>query len=170
MIREADILLVEDNRTDAELIAEALKESGIPHRLDLATDGAEALEVLAGPEKPHLVLLDLNLPKKSGLDVLREIKQNAHLCAIPVVILTNSESAKDVVACYESFCSAYIRKPLHFEDWVATLNCMTHFFFEVVTLTVGSLPKRRGCCHLAEPLTRRPPPPSTGKRKKGRKK
>ena len=98
MSGEVDILLVEDNRTDAELIAEALKEADLPHRLDLATDGVEAIEVLAGPEKPHLILLDLNLPKKSGLDVLREIKQDATLCSIPVVILTNSKSK-----CFSNF-------------------------------------------------------------------
>jgi len=170
---KVSVLLVEDSRTDAELIAEALKDSKLPHRLDLATDGIAALKYLADNDRPHLILLDLNLPKKSGLEVLREIKQDTDLCIIPVVILTNSESKKDVTQCYESFCTTYIRKPLHFEDWVATLNCLSHFLFRVATLPHESpLLKRRGCLVSAwvEPRSSRRPPPKKKRAKKRAKK
>jgi len=170
---EVHILLVEDSRTDAELIAEALKDSKLPHRLELATDGTTALEVLAKGVKPHLIFLDLNLPKKSGLEVLREIRQDSNLCTIPVIILTNSESKKDVAQCYESFCTSYIRKPLHFEDWVSTLNCVSHFLFRVATLPHESpLPKRRGCLMnvRVEPRSSRRPPSKKRRSKKKAKK
>jgi len=167
---EVHILLVEDSSTDAELIAEALKDTKLPHRLELATDGTTALEVLAKGIKPHLILLDLNLPKKSGLEVLREIRQSNSLCTIPVIILTNSHSKSDVIQCYESFCTTYLRKPLHFEDWVATLNCLSHFLLRVATLPHESpLPKRRGCLVnvRVEPRSSvRPPPPAKKKRAK----
>lgn len=165
---KVNILLVEDSSTDAELIAEALKDTKLPHRLDLATDGVAALAFLADHDKPHVILLDLNLPKKSGLEVLREVKQDTSLCTIPVIVLTNSESKKDVTQCYESFCTTYIRKPLHFEDWVSTLNCLSHFLFRVATLPHESpLPKRRGCLmHVrVEPRSSRRPPPKRKRRK-----
>lgn len=156
MSDQVEILLVEDNRTDAELVAEALKDSGLPHRLDIATDGVEALEVLkTEQDKPHIVLLDLNLPKKSGIEVLAEIKRDPNIRAIPVVILTNSESRVDVVRCYDNHCTSYIRKPLLFGDWVATLNCLTHFLLRVATLPQESpLAKHRGCL-LCGPPSRR---------------
>jgi chemotaxis family two-component system response regulator Rcp1 len=164
------IMLIEDSRTDAELVAEALKDSKLPHQLELATDGITALEILAKGIKPHVILLDLNLPKKSGLEVLREIRQNNSLCAIPVVILTNSHSKSDVIQCYESFCTTYIRKPLHFEDWIAVLNCLSHFLFRVATLPRESpLSKRRGCLmHVrVEPRSSMNPPlPKAKKRTK----
>lgn len=169
---KVNILLVEDSRTDAELIAEALKDSGLPHRLDLATDGIAALAFLADNDRPHAILLDLNLPKKSGLEVLREIKQDTNLCMTPVVILTNSESKKDVTQCYESFCTTYLRKPLLFEDWVSTLNCLSHFLFRVATLPhEAPLPKRRGCLINVrdEPRSSRRPPAKKRTNRKAKK-
>ncbi len=132
---EADILLVEDNRTDAELIAEALKDSGLSLRLDIITDGAEALRALkTEPEKPHLVLLDLNLPKKSGLDVLRAMKRSPKLSLIPVIILTNSKSKEDVNQCYRAHCNAYIRKPIGFDALLATIESTIRFWLRTATL------------------------------------
>lgn len=131
----ADILLVEDNRTDAELIAEALKDSGLSHRLDIITDGAEALRVLKKEtDKPHLILLDLNLPRKSGLEVLRVMKRSPKLSLIPVVILTNSKSKDDVAKCYRAHCNAYIRKPIGFDALLATIESTIRFWLRTATL------------------------------------
>jgi len=131
---EADILLVEDNRTDAELIAEALKDSGLSHRLDIVTDGAEAIKVLKEPEKPHLVLLDLNLPKKSGLEVLKVMKRSPKLSLIPTIILTNSKSKEDVAKCYRAHCNAYIRKPIGFDALLTVIESTIRFWLRTATL------------------------------------
>lgn len=131
---EADILLVEDNRTDAELIAEALKDSGLSHRLDIVTDGAEALKALKEPDKPHLVLLDLNLPKKSGIEVLRHMKRSPKLSLIPVIILTNSKSRDDVVRAYRAHCNAYVRKPIGFDALLAVIESTIRFWLRTATV------------------------------------
>lgn len=131
--REAHILLVEDDRVYADLIREALKDSNLPHRLDLATDGDEALDLL--PRLlPHLVLLDLNLPRKSGLEVLQEMQMDPALKSIPVIVMTNSRSQDDVVRCYEHNCNAYIRKPLGFEGLLHTFSTTGKFWFNVAEL------------------------------------
>jgi two-component system, chemotaxis family, response regulator Rcp1 len=148
---EVNILLVEDNRTDAELIAEALKDSQIQHHLELASDGEQAMEYLYREDyKPHLVLLDLNLPKKSGLEVLKEIRRDPFLRPTPVIILTNSRSQDDVVRSYSSFCNAYIRKPLGFEGLLATIRSTGRFWFGTATLP-----------GLTEPMDPKSNPPSS---------
>jgi len=135
MNRHANILLVEDNQTDAELIGEALKDSNIPHSLSVASNGEEAMRILnSTSELPDLVLLDLNLPKLSGIEVLQEIKNSIHLRTLPVVVLTNSQSEKDVIQAYQNHCNAYIRKPLGFEGFVDTLMVIEAFWFSLVTL------------------------------------
>ena len=97
---EVTILLVEDSKVDAELIAEALKDSNLPHHLDLARDGQEALDLLRSrEERPHLVLLDLNLPKIGGLDVLKTMRRDPKLRIIPVIVLSNSQYQEDVARC-----------------------------------------------------------------------
>ena len=133
MSTKVDILLVEDNKRDAELIAEALKESLTPHTLTLATDGEEALRILQ-QFQPHVVFLDLNLPRVSGLDVLRQIRQSPALRSLPVIILTNSRSQEDVQTCYDEFCNAYIRKPLGFDRITEVLTATSAFWFKVATL------------------------------------
>ncbi len=130
-----NILLVEDNSRDATLVKEALKESLIDHVVEVVTDGEAALQVLYAAEfKPNLILLDLNLPKKSGLEVLKEIKRDSSLRAIPIIVLTNSRSEDDVVLAYASHCNAYVRKPLGFEGLLETLGSIGKFWLEVVTL------------------------------------
>jgi CheY-like chemotaxis protein len=142
---EVSILLVEDNRTDAELIVEALKDSKLKYLLELASDGEKALECLYRENyRPHIVLLDLNLPKKSGIEVLTEIRRDPYLRSIPVIILTNSKSQEDVVRAYENYCNAYIRKPLGFDGLLSMLRITERFWFGIATLpgfTVPVFPK-----------------------------
>lgn len=130
---EVHILLVEDNNVDAELIKEALKDCNLPHRLDLATDGEQAMSMLV-QLVPHLVLLDLNLPKKPGLEVLQEIRKHPVLKPIPVIVMTNSRSQEDVVACYMAHCNAYVRKPIGFESLLKTLSLTSQFWFNAAEL------------------------------------
>jgi CheY-like chemotaxis protein len=134
---EARILLVEDTASDAELIQEAFRDSMVPYHLDLVTDGEEALHLLRTlEEKPHLILLDLNLPKKNGLEVLREIRRDPDplLMTVPVIILTNSKSRKDVLRAYTHGCNAYIHKPISFDGLVSTLQVTGQFWFNCVTI------------------------------------
>jgi CheY-like chemotaxis protein len=132
---EVNILLVEDNSRDARLVREALKDSRIDHVLEVATDGEAAMQVLYSAEfRPHVILLDLNLPKKTGIEVLKEIKRDSSLRPIPVIVLTNSRSEDDVVLAYASYCNAYVRKPLGFDDLLDTLNRIGQFWFESATL------------------------------------
>lgn len=132
---EVHILLVEDNRRDAALVQEALKESPIPCVVEHAIDGEAALKVLYTAEvKPQLVLLDLNLPRKGGLEVLKEIKRDSTLRPIPVVVLTNSRSEDDVVLAYASHCNAYVRKPVGYSDLLVVVERLSHFWFGCATL------------------------------------
>lgn len=129
------IQLVEDDATSVELIKEALKEAQVPHNLTVHSDGEAALDDLKrNPVKPHIIMLDLNLPKKSGLDVLKAIKKNKALKAIPVIILTNSKSQDDVVKAYSNYCNAYIRKPFGFDKLVEAIKATRAFWFETATL------------------------------------
>src|SRR5438105_11975592 len=109
---EVDILLIEDNRVDAQLIAEALKDANISHRLDLATDGEAGIANLRSRgSRPDLILLDLNLPKLHGIEVLKAIKTDPMFRMIPVIVLSNSTTPGDVEACYNNHANAYVRKP-----------------------------------------------------------
>lgn len=129
---EASILLVEDTVSDAELIREAFRDSEFQHRIDLVTDGEEALRLLREvEEKPHLILLDLNLPKKNGLEVLREIRKDPDpfLSIVPVVVLTNSRSRQDALSAYIQGCNAFIRKPMGFERLVEVVQSTGRFWF-----------------------------------------
>lgn len=130
---EARILLVEDAVSDAELIKEAFQDSGINHQIDLVMDGEEALDLLRRlDKKPHIVILDLNLPKKSGLEVLKEIREDADISlrVTPVIILTNSRSQKDVLNAYAGGCNAYIRKPIGFDSIVEAIQRTGLFWFD----------------------------------------
>jgi chemotaxis family two-component system response regulator Rcp1 len=132
---EVHILLVEDNPRDALLIEEALKDTKFPHVLRVATDGDEALQLLYSAEfRPHFILLDLNLPRKSGIEVLREIKKDPSFRPIPVLILTNSRSEDDVILAYASYCNAYIRKPLGYDDLLETMTSIGQFWAKTSTL------------------------------------
>lgn len=132
-----DILLVED--TDAELMEEVIKEAfvDIPHELHLVVNGEQALKHLRTPDSyPDLVLLDLNLPGVSGLEVLSTMKKDPKLRVIPVTILTNSTSPEDVSRCYSAYANAYVRKQIGFEQMAKTINTTGQFWFKTATLPV----------------------------------
>jgi len=130
-----DILLVEDNPADVRLTREALKEARV--RLQVARDGVEALEMLrsvAAPHRPDLILLDLNLPRKDGREVLQEIKQDEALRHIPVVILTTSQAEQDVLQSYRLGASAFITKPVEIDRFFQVVHSLEQFWLDVVRL------------------------------------
>ncbi len=135
MFEEVDIFLVEDSASDAELIREALTECELPYRLEIVTDGERAIEYLkAQTERPHLMLLDLNLPKVGGMEVLKAVKRDPRLRVIPVVVLSNSTSQDEVLKCYCNFANAYLRKPVGFDSLVEAMRIVCSFWFQAVLL------------------------------------
>ncbi len=139
-VRLVEILLVEDSPSDAELTAEALRESGLRNRLSLAEDGVDALEFLrqqgkyADAPRPDLILLDLNLPRKDGREVLAEIKADVDLRRIPVVVLTTSAAEEDVVRAYNLNANCYISKPVDLEQFIEVIKSIDDFWLTVVRL------------------------------------
>ena len=135
-----EILLVEDSPTDALLAKEALTYSKVCNNLHLVTDGVEAMAFLhrqgkyQGVRLPDLILLDLNLPKKDGREVLEEIKGDERFKRIPVVILTTSKDEYDVLAAYGHHANCYIVKPVDFEKFSEVVKYIEGFWFAVVTL------------------------------------
>ena len=135
-----DILLVEDNPGDVRLSQEAWKESRIRNRLHVAEDGVEAMAFLrregryAGAVRPHLILLDLNLPRKDGREVLADIKKDPKLKHIPVVILSTSKAEQDVLSTYELHANCYISKPLDMDQFVRVVRAIEEFWLATVTL------------------------------------
>lgn len=145
MAEEIDILLVEDNVSDVELIREAMAEVCGPHRIELASDGEVALRILAQrQDRPHLIILDLNLPKVSGIEVLRAIKREPRYKAIPVLILTNSTAQDDVARCYNSYANTYLRKPVGYDRLSAMIRSTWEFWIETALIpkpyTMTSIP------------------------------
>ena len=138
--RPATILLVEDSPADALLAQEALRSAKVPSTVHVVEDGEEALLFLhgAGPyanaPRPDLILLDLNLPKKGGLEVLEEVKTEPDLKAIPVVVLTTSQDAGDVLHAYALHANCYITKPVDFVQFTEVIQAIAHFWFTVVML------------------------------------
>ena len=138
--RPIEILLVEDSPTDALLTREALEQSKILNQLHRVENGVEALAFLrregqyAGTPCPDLILLDLNLPKKSGIEVLQEIKEDEDLRIIPVVVLTTSKSEEDIVKSYDLHANCYIIKPVDFNKFTEVIQSIREFWFSVVTL------------------------------------
>lgn len=138
--RPIHILLVEDNAGDVRLTREALKEGKVGNSLTVAPDGVEALAILrqegryAGETRPDLILLDLNLPRRNGWEVLAQIKQDDQLRRIPVVVLTSSDVERDIALSYEHGANAYITKPVDFEGFVRVVNAVEHFWFTIVRL------------------------------------
>ena len=135
-----EILLVEDNPGDVRLTIEALKEGRFANLINVAVDGFEALAFLrqegkyANARKPDLILLDLNLPKKNGREVLAEIKADSDLKRIPVVVLTSSQAEKDIVATYNLHANCYITKPVDFDQFIKVVKSIEDFWFSVVKL------------------------------------
>lgn len=138
------ILLVEDNPADIELTKEALKESKLTIDLTVVEDGAMALDYLSRKDKyskstrPDLVLLDLNLPKVDGREVLSWVKQDEDLKKIPVVILTTSEADKDILKTYKSYANCYIKKPVDFNEFIDVIRNIESFWFTIVKLPSGA--------------------------------
>lgn len=138
-----EILLVEDNLGDVRLTKEALKEGKVYSNLHWAKDGVEALEFLRRQGKfpdvprPDIILLDLNLPKKDGREVLSEIKNDDALKRIPVVILTTSKAEEDVLRSYELHANCYVTKPVDLEKFIVVVQSIDRFWLTVVTLPNG---------------------------------
>jgi chemotaxis family two-component system response regulator Rcp1 len=133
-----EILLVEDNPSDVLLTQIAMRECKIANRLQVAPDGEAALAFLrrTGPEavRPDLVLLDLNLPRMDGRELLRELKSDSALRSIPVVVLTTSDAESDVLRSYDLHANAYITKPLDMEQFVRVVKGIDEFWFGIVRL------------------------------------
>jgi CheY-like chemotaxis protein len=128
------ILLVEDNPGDADLIREVMAESEQKTTIALAVDGVEAMRCLREGPPPDLILLDLNLPRKSGREVLAEIKTTEALQRIPVVVLTSSEAEIDVADSYRLHANCYLTKPVDLEEFFAVVRAIERFWLGVVKL------------------------------------
>jgi len=134
------ILMVEDNPTDVLIAKEGFASAAMRNELHLAEDGIEAMEFLrmegkfAGAPRPDLIVLDLNMPRKNGLEVLVDIKADPDLKHIPVVILTTSKSEEDIAKAYRCHANCYISKPVDFDEFTRVVKTIQDFWFSVVTL------------------------------------
>ena len=140
MKKEISILMVEDNEGDIVLTVQALKEAKINNEINVVRDGEAAIQYLhkegqyTDSETPDLILLDINLPKMNGLEVLEELKREELLKAIPVVILTTSDSEKDVFESYQNHANCYITKPVNFENFMGVIQKIKDFWIDFVHL------------------------------------
>ena len=138
--KRIEILLVEDSPGDIRLIQEALLEAKVRNSMSVVGDGVEAMAYLRKEgrfihvPKPGLILLDLNLPKKNGFEVLKEIKDDDELKRIPVVVLTTSQAEQDIVASYDLHANAYISKPVDLDQFLAVVKAIEGFWLEIVNL------------------------------------
>ncbi len=138
--RPIQILMVEDNPDDIELTVEALKDARVANHLTVVQDGEEALSYLrcrgkyAQAVRPDLILLDLNMPRKNGRDVLRDIKNDPKLKRIPVVILTTSQAEDDILHTYDLHANCYITKPVDFNQFLKVVRSIEDFWLTVVKL------------------------------------
>lgn len=137
---EIQILLVEDNEGDILLTLEAFKEMKVKNRIAVVKDGAEAIEFLkkqgqyADSVIPHLILLDINMPKLNGIEVLDFIKKDEKLKSIPVIMLTTSSAESDITACYEKSANCFITKPLDFGKFLNVVEAIESFWFNIARL------------------------------------
>jgi len=135
-----EILLAEDNPGDVKLTRKALKKGRLANNLHVVNDGVETLQFLRGEgpyretPRPDLVLLDLNMPRKDGREVLEEIKQSEDLKRIPVVVLTSSKAEEDVIRSYERHANAYLTKPVDFDGFIDVVGTLEEFWLQVVKL------------------------------------
>ncbi len=135
-----EILLVEDNPGDVRLTREALRDAKVLNRMSVAQDGVEALAFLrrqgpyADAPRPELILLDLNLPKKDGREVLEEIKQDPDLKRIPVVILTTSQAEQDIIRTYNLHANCYVSKPVDLDQFITVIKSIEDFWLTIVKL------------------------------------
>ena len=140
--RVINVLLVEDDPGDVLMTREAFDDY-LHNRLDVVTDGSAALAYLRKEEpyadapRPDLILLDLNLPRRDGREVLQEIKDDPDLRHIPVIVLTTSQAEEDVLRSYQLHANAYVTKPVDFEGFIEAIKQIDHFFVSVVQLPSG---------------------------------
>jgi two-component system, chemotaxis family, response regulator Rcp1 len=138
--RPVEILLVEDNPGDVRLTREALREGKVRNNLAVASDGVEAIAYLRkeGPHasavRPDLILLDLNLPRKDGREVLAEIKADPQLSNIPGVVLTSSQAEEDIVRAYDLHANCYVTKPVDLDQFIRVVESIENFWFTIVKL------------------------------------
>jgi CheY-like chemotaxis protein len=138
--KPVEILLVEDNEGDVGLIEEVFEEAKIRNNLHIAEDGEEAILFLhgegkfSGSPRPDIIFLDLNLPKKDGREVLREIKEDNNLKKIPVVVLTTSGAEKDILRSYALHSNAYVTKPLDFDQFIEVIKSIVNFWLQIAKL------------------------------------
>lgn len=139
-VRLVELLLVEDNPGDIRLTQEAFREGGMTNTLHVVKDGVDAMAFLRREGKhrnaprPDLILLDLNLPKKDGREVLQDIKADEDLMRIPVVVLTTSQAEEDVLKSYDLNANCYISKPVEFEKFLQVVQMIENFWLGIVTL------------------------------------
>jgi len=140
MIKPIDILIIEDNEGDARLIKEVLSEGKVSNSLHVVKDGVQAMEFLQrkgaykSEQIPDLVILDLNLPKKDGREVLLEIKTDNELKKIPVVIMTTSQAEEDILKSYDLHANCYITKPIDLNQFIKVVKSIEDFWFSIVKL------------------------------------
>lgn len=138
--RPAEVLLVEDSPGDVRLTREALKEGKVRNNLSVVSDGVEAMEFLRREGKykdaprPDIVLLDLNMPRKDGREVLAEMKSDEQLKRIPVVILTTSEAEQDILRTYDLHANCYLTKPVDLEQFISIVKSVEDFWLTIVQL------------------------------------
>jgi len=139
-VQPIEILLVEDNPGDVRLTQEALRDAKVQNRVSIVQDGVEALEFLhrhgvyADAPRPDVILLDLNLPRKDGREVLAEVKADPNLRRIPVVVLTTSEADEDILRAYNLNANCYITKPVDFEQFFKVIHSIEDFWLSIVKL------------------------------------
>ena len=139
-MRPVQILLVEDSSDDILLTQEALRDAKIANELSYVMDGEAALDYLrgvgefAGRTRPDLVILDLNLPKKDGREVLQEVKADEDLRHIPIIVLSTSGAAEDILGAYDRHVNAYIQKPVDFDEFIRTIRSLEDFWLSIVQL------------------------------------
>jgi CheY-like chemotaxis protein len=137
-MKSIHILLVEDNEGDILLTTDALEESKIINRITVIKDGKEAIDFFENmvdkDELPELILLDINLPKKNGQDVLLYIKDNENFKQIPVIILTTSSSEKDILTAYKNHVNCYITKPIEVDDFMKAIAKIEDFWINIVSI------------------------------------
>ena len=138
--KHIEILLIEDSPADILLTREAFEESRILNTLHVAEDGVQAMDFLhrrgvyASVPRPDLILLDLNLPRKNGREVLAEIKADSELKKIPIVVLTTSSAEEDILKAYDLNANCYVVKPVGFDNFMEAMQSIRHFWFSIVTL------------------------------------
>jgi CheY-like chemotaxis protein len=138
--KRPDILMVEDNPADVRLAQEAFRECAAHNSLSVARDGVEATDFLhrrgmfSNARRPDLILLDLNLPRKDGREVLGEIKADPELMRIPVIVLTTSRAEKDVQTTYDLHANCYVVKPVDLEEFLGVVRSIEHFWLKAATL------------------------------------